>query len=98
MDFELNLLEENLENIKIRKIILHEYFSRLNGESKNPEMHLFNLPELKEIDNQIITKNAIFLIDENFVRGGIDIEREQKFPWITRILPKGIIFLEQISK
>ena len=86
------------ENLKIRKIILQEYCSRLHRQSKNPEMHFFNIPELKEIDNQIIAKNAIFLIDENFVRGGVDIKGEQKFPWITRILPKGITFLEQIPK
>ena len=98
MNLKLDWLEENPENLKIKKIILHEYYSRLHGQSKNPEMHFFNIPELKEIDNQIIAKNAIFLIDGNFVRGGVDIEGEQKFPWITRILPKGITFLEQIPK
>ena len=98
MNLKLDWLEENPENLKIKKIILHEYYSRLHGQSKNPKMHFFNIPELKEIDNQIIAKNAIFLIDENFVRGGVDIEGEQKFPWITRILPKGITFLEQIPK
>ena len=98
MNLKLDWLEENPENLEIKKIILYEYYSRLHGQSKNPEMHFFNIPELKEIDNQIIAKNAIFLIDENFVRGGVDIEGEQKFPWITRILPKGITFLEQIPK
>ena len=89
-------LEENPENIKIRKIILLEYYYRLHKKSKNPEMHFFNIPELKEIDNEIITVNAIYLIDENFVRGGVDIEGEQRFPWIARILPKGIAFIEDI--
>ena len=89
-------MEENTENIKIRKIILFEYYSRLHGKSKNPEIHFFNIPELKEVDNEIITANAIYLIDENFVRGGIDVEGEQKFPWITRILPKGITFVKQL--
>ena len=91
-------MEKNPENIKIKKIILREYYSRLHKQSKNPEIHFFNIPELKEIDNQIIAKVAISLIDENCVRGGVDVEREQKFPWITRILPKGIAFLEQIPK
>lgn len=98
MNLKLDWLEDTPKNLKIKKIILLEYYSRLNGQSKNSEMHFFNIPELKETDNQIIAKNAIFLIDENFVRGGVDIEGEQKFPWITRILPKGITFLEQISK
>ena len=89
-------MEENPQNIKIRKTILLEYYSRLHGQSKNPEIHFFNIPELKEIDNQIISANAIYLIDENFVRGGVDVEGEQRFPWITRILPKGITFVEQI--
>ena len=89
-------MEENTENIKIRKIILFEYYSRLHGKSKNPEIHFFNIPELKEVDNEIITANAIYLIDENFVRGGIDVEGEQKFPWIIRILPKGITFVKQL--
>ena len=91
-------MEEDQQNLKIRKIILFEYYSRLQEQSKNPEIHFFNLPELKEIDNEIIAINAIYLIDENFVRGGVDIEGEKSFPWITRILPKGIAFLEQFSK
>ena len=89
-------MEENSQNVKIRKTILLEYYSRLRGHSKNPEIHFFNIPELKEIDNQIISVNAIYLIDENFVRGGVDVEGEQRFPWITRILPKGITFVEQL--
>ena len=89
-------MAENPENIKIRKIILLEYYSRLHGKSKNPETHFFNIPELKEINNEIIAINAIYLIDENFVRGGVDVEGEQRFPWITRILPKGIAFVEQL--
>ena len=96
MHLEADWLEENLENIKIRKTILLEYYWRLHGQSKNPEMHFFNIPELKEIDNEIIAVNAIHLIDENFVRGGVDVEGERRFPWITRILPKGITFVEQL--
>ena len=88
--------EENELNAKIQKIILLEYYSRLHGQSKNPEMHFYNLPELKEIDNQVIETNAIYLIDENFVRGGVDEEGERKFPWITRLLPKGITFVEKL--
>ena len=94
--YKLDQLEENSQDDKIRKIILLEYYSRLHGQSKNPEIHFFNIPELKEIDNQTIASNAIYLIDESFVRGGVDIEGEQRFPWITRILPKGITFIEQL--
>ena len=89
-------MEESQQNIEIRKIILFEYYSRLRGQSKNPQMHFFNIPELKETDNQVIAANAIHLIDENFVRGGVDVEGEKRFPWITRILPKGIAFVEQL--
>ena len=32
-------------------------------------MHMYNFPELKEMDNKIIFKNAKYLIDENLVRG-----------------------------
>ena len=88
-------MQENQQNIKIQKIILSEYYLRLHSQSKNAEIHFFNLPELKEIDNQIIAINAIYLIDENFVRGGVDVEGDKRFPWITRILPKGITFVEQ---
>ena len=45
-----------------------------------PEMHMYNFPELKEIDNKEIYQNAKYLIDENLVRGGIDEEGEKKFP------------------
>ena len=85
------------EDIKIRLIILFEYYLRANGKSKNPEMHFFKIPELKEIDNQIIASNAIYLIDRSFVRGGVDVEGDNTFPWITRILPKGTTFVEQIT-
>ena len=76
---------------------MSEYYVRLHDTSKNPEMHFFNIPELKEIDNKIIAKNAIYLIDENFVRGGVDVEGDNEFPWITRILAKGIEFVEQLT-
>ncbi len=86
-------MESNPEDVRIRTIILSEYRARLHGTSKNPEMHFFNIPELKETDSKIIAKNAIYLIDENFVRGGVDMEGKNEFPWITRILPKGIELL-----
>ena len=70
---------------KIQKIILTEYYSRLKGCSKIPQMHMYNFPELKEIDNEIIFENAKFLIDENLVRGGIDEEKDHSFPWIIRL-------------
>ena len=82
-------------NEKIRKIILSEYYSRLNGDSKISQMHMYNFPELKEIDNKIIFKNAKFLIDENFVRGGIDEEKDHLFPWITRLTSTGIELVEK---
>ena len=36
------------------------------------------------------------MIDENFVRGGVDVEGENSFPWITRITSKGITFVEEL--
>jgi len=58
-------------------------------------MHMYNFPELKEIDNEIIFKNAKFLIDENLVRGGIDEEKDHLFPWITRLTSTGIELVEK---
>ena len=80
---------------KIKKIILAEYYARLKGNSKIPKMHMYNFPELKEIDNEIIFKNAKYLIDENLVRGGIDEEKGNSFPWITRLTPTGIKLIEE---
>ena len=80
---------------KIRKIILAEYYARLKGNSKTPEMHMYNFPELKEIDNEIIFKSAKYLIDANLVRGGIDEEKDHSFPWITRLTPAGIKLIEE---
>ena len=80
---------------KIQKIILAEYYSRLKGCSKIPQMHMYNFPELKEIDNKIIFENAKFLIDENLVRGGVDEENDHSFPWITRLTSTGIEYVEK---
>ena len=80
---------------KIKKIILTEYYARLKGNSKIPKMHMYNFPELKEIDNEIIFKNAKYLIDSNLVRGGIDEEKDHSFPWITRLTPAGIKLIEK---
>ena len=87
-------MEIEKDNV-IKKIILIEYYARLNGSSKNPEMHMYNFPELKEINNKIIFRNAKYLIDENLVRGGIDEENGNLFPWITRLTPRGIKLLEE---
>jgi len=80
---------------QIRKIILIEYYKRKKGVSKNPEMHIYNFPELKEIDNKDIFQNAKYLIDENLVRGGIDEERDHTFPWITKLTSMGIEWMEK---
>ena len=80
---------------KIKKIILAEYYARLKGNSKIPKMHMYNFPELKEMNNKIIFKNAKYLIDENLVRGGIDEENGNSFPWITRLTPTGIKLVEE---
>jgi hypothetical protein len=80
---------------KIRKIILVEYYARFKKNSKTPEMHMYNFPGLKEMDNAIIFKNAKYLIDANLVRGGIDEEKDHSFPWITRLTPTGIKLIEE---
>jgi hypothetical protein len=79
---------------QIRKIILVEYYKRSKGISKNPKMHIYNFPQLKKINNKIIFQNIKYLIDENLVRGGIDEEGDQSFPWITRLTPEGIKLVE----
>ena len=80
---------------KIRRVVLVEYYARLKKNSKIPEMHMYNFPELKEIDNENIFKNAKYLIDANLVRGGIDEEKDHSFPWITRLTPTGIKLIEE---
>jgi hypothetical protein len=93
---KMKILEINDEmDYKIRKIILAEYYARLKGSSKIPEMHMYNFPGLKEMDNEIIFKNARYLIDANLVRGGIDEEKDHSFPWITRLTPAGIKLIEE---
>lgn len=59
-------------------------------------MHFFKIPKLNAIDNNTLFKNSVNLIDENFVRGGVDVEGDNSFPWITRITPKGISLVEQL--
>ncbi|RZD44816.1 MAG: hypothetical protein CXT78_06005 [Thaumarchaeota archaeon] len=80
---------------QIRKIILVEYYKRSKKISKKPEMHIYNFPQLKEINNKIIFQNIKYLIDENLVRGGIDEEGDHSFPWITRLTPEGIKLVEE---
>jgi len=89
----LTLLDDD---IQIKLQILFEYCLRLHKQSINPEMHFFKIPKLNTIDNDIIFKNSVNLIDENFVRGGVDVEGDNSFPWITRITPKGISLVEQL--
>ena len=80
---------------QIKEIILTEYYQRSKGISTNPETHMYNFPELKQISNQDIFQNAKYLIDANLVRGGIDEEEEHSFPWITRLTLTGIKFVEE---
>jgi len=76
-------------NDEIRNIILNEFYKRTKGESKNPKIHMYNFPELKEIDNKKIFENIKYLINENLVRGGIDQDENQSFPWITKLTTSG---------
>ena len=80
---------------QIRKIILVEYYKRKKGVSKNPETHIYNFPELKKTDNEKILQNAKYLIHENLVRGGVDVEGNHSFPWITKLTPMGIKLMEK---
>ncbi len=84
-------------NARIRIVILFEYCKRSFGKSDNPEMHFYVIPELREIDNDAIKTNAIYLIDNNFVRGGIDDDGSQTFPWIRRITSTGMVLIEKIT-
>ncbi len=83
-------------DVKIRLIILLEYYKRSCGQSTNSEMHFYVIPELQDIDNKIIEANATWLIDENLVRGGVDVGNSHSFPWITRINPTGIELIKKI--
>jgi len=83
-------------DVKIRTILLFEYCKRSYGQSDNPEMHFYVIPELREIDNEIIKANAVYLIAKNLVRGGVDEDASHSFPWITRINPTGMKLVERI--
>ena len=89
---------QDLTNNKIRKIILNEFYKRAQGISENPKIHMYNFPELKEIENEIIFENIKYLINENLVRGGIDEEKNQSFPWISRLTETGIKLIEDAKK
>jgi hypothetical protein len=77
-------------DVRIRVIILFEYCKRSFGKSDNPEMHFYVIPELRDTDNEMIKRNAVHLIDENWVRGGVDDDGSQTFPWIRRITTTGM--------
>ena len=89
---------QDLTNNKIRKIILNEFYKRAQGISENPKIHMYNFPELKEIENEIIFENVKYLINENLVRGGIDQDENQSFPWISRLTETGIKLIEDAKK
>ena len=78
----------------IRDIILKEFYKRSQGKSEIPKIHMYNFPQLKEIKNEIIFQNIKYLINEGLVRGGIDQDENQSFPWITRLTSLGIKFVE----
>lgn len=84
------------EDVRIRIAILLEYCKRSYEKSDNLNMHFYNIPELKKTNNEIIKLNAIHLINENLVRGGIDDANSHTFPWITRINSKGTELVERI--
>ena len=87
---------DNEIDVKIKMIILLEYYKRFCGQSINPEMHFYVFPELQDIDNKIIEANATWLIDENLVRGGVDIGDSHSFPWIIRINSTGTELIKKI--
>ena len=84
----------DITNDGIRDIILKEFYKRSQEKSDNPNLHMYNFPELKEIDNKRIFENVKYLINENLVRGGIDQDENQSFPWISRLTPLGIKLVE----
>ncbi len=83
-------------DVNVTSILLFEYYKRSCGQSSNPEMHFYVLPELRDIDNKIIESNATRLIDKNLVRGGVDVGPSHSFPWITRINPIGVKLVESM--
>jgi hypothetical protein len=89
-------MEINQErDIKIRTILLFEFYNQLYGQSKNTG-HYYILPELQDIDNQIIDANAIYLIDENLVRGDVEYAGSNSLPYITRINSTGMKLVENL--
>ena len=84
----------DLTNDVIRDIILKEFYKRSEGKSEISKIHMYNFPQLKEIKNEIIFQNIKYLINEGLVRGGIDQDENQSFPWITRLTSLGIKFVE----
>ena len=84
----------HLTNNEIRDIILKEFYKRSQSKSENPNLHMYNFPELKEIDNKRIFENVKYLINENLVRGGIDQDENQSFPWISRLTSLGTKLIE----
>lgn len=60
-------------------------------------MHFYVIPELCDMDNEIIKANAVHLIDENLVRGGVDDDGTKTFPWIRRITPTGMQLIQRLA-
>ena len=84
----------DITNDGIRDIILKEFYKRSQEKSDNPNLHMYNFPELKEIDNKRIFENVKYLINENLVRGGIDQDENQSFPWISKLTSSGTKLIE----
>ena len=84
----------HLTNDEIRDIILKEFYKRSQSKSENPNLHMYNFPKLKEIDNKRIFENVKYLINENLVRGGIDQDENQSFPWISKLTSLGTKLIE----
>ena len=84
----------DITNDGIRDIILKEFYKRSQEKSDNPNLHMYNFPELKEIENKRIFENVKYLINENLVRGGIDQDENQSFPWISRLTSLGTKLIE----
>ena len=84
----------HLTNDEIRDIIIKEFYKRSQSKSENPNLHMYNFPELKEIDNKRIFENVKYLINENLVRGGIDQDENQSFPWISKLTSSGTKLIE----
>lgn len=81
-------------DVRIKTILLFEYYKQLYGEDSG--VYHYVLPELKDIDNQIIDANVIFLIDENYLRGTVEYTNAGAIPFITRINSKGMKLVESI--